>query len=261
MAYAKPDFSFDPQKSSNFDPSGKGINSSRFPTDVSDNPYVPTCSEQGNLIKDTYRKQVEEYANLFGQTISYQPVRYNFNTHDFLYGEDPISGYHYSRKMKAIIDFSSYTSFLTKFGIMSDADITIYIAIPEFIRVWGPPSNLFPLMGDIFRIDDEACDRPRGQTPMVFEVTDVEDRINPVDYMGGHYFWKITAKRFDYSYQPNAPIEAGLNSELSDSKPFGRLEGGENPPDISSDGYDVDKFAQAEFNLPEEDQSVYGEYL
>jgi hypothetical protein len=260
MAYSDPNFSFDPKKEFGFDPTQKNISDNRYPADVNQNPFVPTCSDQSNQVKEIHRQQISEYANLYGQTISYQPVKYNFNTHNFLYGEDMISGYQYSRKMKAIIDFSSYTTFLTKFGIMSDSDITIYIPIREFERVWGPSKGVtYPLAGDLFLIDDEACDRPLGQSPMVFEVTDKEDKIKPVDFMGGHYVWKLVAKRFDYSYQPNAPEERFLDDESSDNKQFGRLPGGENPPDMSSTGDDVDVFAKKEFDNKE--SSTYGKYL
>jgi hypothetical protein len=264
MAYGDSAFSFNPQSGFSFNPSSNSQTGipSVSPDQVTPNPYVPSCGDTANQLKEIHRNFIESYANQFGQVVSYQPVKFNFNTYDFLYGEDPISGYHYSRKMKAVIDFTSYTTFLTKFGIMSDADITIYVPISEFSRVWGPPDGITaPLAGDLFMIDDQSCDRPLGQSPMVWEVTDKDDKIKPVDYMGGHYVWKLTAKRFDYSYQPNAPEEKYLDDETTDSKQFGRLPGGDNPPDMSGTGYDVDKWAKQEFDLPPDEQSVYGRYL
>jgi hypothetical protein len=258
VAYSDPNFSFSPERQFTFDPNHRGTNGS---SGTIPSPYVPSCNDQTSQVRKIYREQVAEYANLFGQVISYQPVKYNFNTHNFLYGQDPVSGYHYARKMKAIVDFSSYTTFLTKFGIMSDVEITIYIPIPEFERVWGPSSGItFPLAGDIFYIDDSACDRPLGQTPMVFEVTDKDDKIKPVDYMGGHYVWKLQAKRFDYSYEPNATEEAFLDDGPGDTKEFGRQPGGENPVDISHKEYDVDEFAQGEFDNTEAG-NTYGKYM
>lgn len=257
MAYSDPNFSFSPERQFSFDPSHQGINGQ---TQSPESRYVPACNDTSNLIRQTYRDQVTEYANTFGQVISYQPVTYNKNTHNFLYGQDPVSKYKYARKMKAIIDFTSYTAFLTKFGLMSDAEITIYIPIDEFERAWGPSSgDTYPLAGDIFYIDDEACDRPLGQSPKVFEVTDKEDSIKPVDYMGGHYVWKLQAKRFDYSYEPNATEEKFLDDGPEDTKEFGRLPGGENPPDVSKKGYDPDEFALKEFDNAE--SGIYGKYI
>jgi hypothetical protein len=249
--------SFNPSKSFSFNPIGNNNNSA---VPVTNNLYVPTCGN--NNIETVHKQQYQEYVQNFGQTISYQPVKYNFNTANFLYGEDPTSGYFYSRKMKAIIDFSAYTSFLTKFGIMSDADLTIYIPISEFSRAWGSPQGeTYPLAGDIFMIDDSACNRPLAQSPFVFEVTCKDDTIKPVDFMGKFYVWKLTCKRFDYSYEPNAPVERFLSENSGDTKEYGRLPGGENPPDLSTKEYDVDDFARTEFQLPSEQQSAYGTYL
>lgn len=262
MSTYNPDFSFNPVKNYAFDPVGNSRSAENTnPVSVTDNLYVPTCDSK-NLLAATHHNQYTEYVNNFGQTISYQPVKYNFNTHNFLYGEDPTSGYHYARKMKAIIDFSSYTTFLTKFGIMSDADITIYIPIKEFARIWGSPQGAtFPLAGDLFIIDDSSCERPLGQSPMVFEVTEKDDKIKPVDFLGKHYVWKLQAKRFDYSYEPNAPKEKFLDNSAGDTDEMGRLDGGNNPADVVSREFSADIFAKEEFEIPEKEQSVYGRYL
>jgi len=261
VSYSTEHFSFNPTFDYSFDPSGKNRSGTgNSPVAVTDNLYVPKCGD--NLIEQSHRDQYLEYARNYGQTISYQPVKYNFNTHNFIYGEDPTSGYHYARRMKAIIDFSSYTTFLTKFGIMSDADITIYIPISQFNQVWGSPQGeTYPLAGDLFIIDDSACERPLGQSPMVFEVTDKDDKIKPVDFMGKHYVWRLQARRFDYSYEPNAPVEKFLSENSGDTKEYGRMPDGDNPPDISTKEYDVDEFAVKEFKVPAKEQSIYGSYL
>ena len=260
MSYNNTGFSFNPSFGYRFNPNSNGQSRPVQDTPLTDSPYLPACDN--NLIEDTHRNQYQEYTNAFGNIISYQPVKYNFNTHNFLYGEDPTSGYHYARKLKAKISFTNYTTFLSKWGYMSDADITIYIPISEFNRVWGSPqAGIYPLEGDLFIIDNSACDRPLGQSPMVFEVTGKDDKIKPVDFMGRHYVWKLQAKRFDYSYEPNAPEERFLDDTSSDTGQFGRLAGGDNPPDLSSQRDDVDDFAAKEFKLSDEDQSVYGKYL
>ena len=94
---------------------------------------------------------------------------------------------------------------------------------------------------------------------MVFEVTEKDDKIKPVDFLGKHYVWKLQAKRFDYSYEPNAPKEKFLDDTAGDTKEFGRMADGDNPTDITVRDYDVDEFAKAEFENKE--SSVYGKYL
>lgn len=241
----KPTFSLDPSnmtnKTSMVNPVGVGVN-----------PYVPTCNDQ-SLLKQTHHKQVEEYARLYGMAISYQPKKYDYNTHNFLYGEDTTSGFYPVRKLKAIINQESYTSFLSKFGIMSDMDMVIYLPIKAFVSVWG--EDLFPLAGDLFRIDDSACSRPRGQKAMVLEVTDAQDHIDPVDFMGGHYTWKLTCKRFDYSYEPNVFDEIGKKGGLGDSGQYG-LSG--NFTDV---GYPQKSDDHAKVDFENRESGIFGNYL
>lgn len=64
----------------------------------------------------------------------------------------------------------------------------------------------------------------------VFEITERRDlapQLN-INRLQGVYAWHIKAKRYDYSYEPNAPLENG-NDQVSDETFFGRLSGGENP--------------------------------
>lgn len=254
MSYDLTGFKFNPTSTFSFAPSlgprTQGIN---------DNPYMPDCGT--SAVKEGYHDQVEEYANQFGMTITYWPKRYQFSTHNFIYGEDTTSGFYNARKMKAIINFTAYQSMLSKFGYMSIPEINIMIPIRQFEKVWGPSNGkTFPLADDIFLIDNSACDRPLRQTPMVFSVTEKEDKVGTVDFLGGHYVWKLTAKRFDYSYEPNAPEERFLDQESSDSTPFGRLAGGKNPPDLSDKTDDVDRFTKANFDNSKT-SSGYGKYL
>lgn len=261
MAYLN-SISLNPNKDFSFNPNNIKENASgnTSPVSIKNNPYVPTCDDQESIMIKNHHDQVGNYVNQFGQTISYQPVKYNFNTHNFLYGEDPTSGYHYARKLKAVIDFKSYTTFLTRFGMMSDAELIVYIPIHEFEKIWGPSKGvIFPLAGDIFIIDNSACDRPLGQTPMCWEVIEKEDKINQTDFMGRHYYWKLTCKRFDYSYQPGATPERFLDESSGDSAEFGRLAGGVNPEEMGTGSGDADAFAKQEFDQPK--NSVYGDYL
>jgi hypothetical protein len=215
-------------------------------------------------MKEAYHKYAEEYANQFGMTIRYQPIKYNFNTHDFITGEDPISGFHYFRRLRAVIDFKEYSAFLTKFGFQSNESLTIYIPIRSFEAVWGPTDNgIYPLAGDIFIVEDSSCDRPLRQSPLVFQVSEKSDLMNStVDFLAGYYVWKLECKRFTYSYEPGAPEERFLDDESGDTNLFGRLEGGENPPDLSIKTDDVDNYTTKQFDSTKNNNSnVYGKYI
>lgn len=66
----------------------------------------------------------------------------------------------------------------------------------------------------------------------IFEITERRDENLTMNYnmLQGHYVWIIHAKRFDYSYQPNAPREPG-HDQVSDETLYGKLSGGTNYPE------------------------------
>lgn len=66
----------------------------------------------------------------------------------------------------------------------------------------------------------------------VFEITERRDQDLTMHYnvLLGHYVWILHAKRFDYSYQPNAPREP-RNDQVSDETIYGKLTGGTNWPE------------------------------
>lgn len=98
----------------------------------------------------------------------------------------------------------------------------------------------------------------------VFEITERRDlapQLN-INRLAGVYAWHIKAKRYDFSYEPNAPIEKG-SDQVSDETFFGRLSGGMNPesppkkyPQNAQDEadkiFDYDKYGNHD--------SVYGDY-
>jgi hypothetical protein len=255
MSYNVP-FNFNPKPPVvNFDPNNRSNASLASPEQT--NPYVPTCMDNMSYIKDNYRGMTEAYANNYGMNISYWTTGYSLANHNPLYGEDPTAKYRGPRTLKAIVDLQSYSSFLTKFGIMSDLDMVIYIPIKSFQEVWG---NVFPLAGDLFLIDDSACDRPMGQSPMVFEVTEKQDSINPVDFMAGHYVWKLSGKRYDNSYEPNAPQEKFIGGPV-DQKDYGKISSDIEGTNIidGEPSHDVDQDARNDFDNVSD--SIYGKYM
>lgn len=224
---------------------------------ITSNPYVSPCGDKASIIKNNYRGMVENYADNYGMAVSYWSTGFNIDDSNRLYGENPTAKFRGPRKMKAIIDFQSYNTFLTKWGIMSDLSIQIFIPIKAFRQVWA---NVLPLAGDLFIIDDSSCDRPFGQSPMVFEVTEKDDKIKPADFMGGHYVWKLTAKRMDYSYEPDAPEENFIRMAV-DQDLYGKTESTIDETNITQDEStnDIDEAAKKDFYTPND--SVYGKYF
>lgn len=180
--------------------------------------FVPNC-ESNQYQTGRLKKYWETFIANYGVQVEFWSHGYDLNKHDFLYGENPLAAFRGPRKMKGYVEVTNESRMLAKFGIMTDNDAVLLIPISEFQRVWGQTA---PKLGDVWRVSQEACDRPEGQTPRVFQISDKVDTLNPVDFLGGHFVWKLTSKRFDFSYEPNAPEEKEIGG-LSDVPFFGQI--------------------------------------
>lgn len=99
----------------------------------------------------------------------------------------------------------------------------------------------------------------------IFEITERRDENLTMNYnmLQGHYVWILHCKRFDYSYQPNAPLEPG-NDQISDETLYGKLTGGSNFPELPKKyPQNVEKESKRIWDYgkyPGNDNSVYGNY-
>lgn len=240
-------------------------------------PFNPTDPKSGLIKTETVgsnyircknldeRERIKKYwLDLLEQTgvsITYWSNGYSLDEHDFLYGEQPTSSFIGPRILTGFINYSENDAILTKFGIMSENSIELIMPISEFSRVWG---SQVPNIGDIFQVQEEACDRPENQKPKIFQITAKADTINPSDLFGGHYVWKLPAKRFDFSYEKNAPDETPDKSDqVSDTDFFGIMTGSEQNKSPNKDYTDnVDDAAKEDTdNSIDDNDNVYGGYL
>lgn len=62
---------------------------------------------------------------------------------------------------------------------------------------------LEPKPKDVFQLTVFGCDRQWDRGNRMFEITNVEDEIIAENFnlAFGHYVWKITAKRYRYSFE------------------------------------------------------------
>lgn len=99
----------------------------------------------------------------------------------------------------------------------------------------------------------------------VYEITERRDQNLTMNYnmLQGHYVWIIHAKRFDYSYQPDAPREPG-HDQVSDETLYGKLSGGtdfpENNKKYDQNIDDISKRIWDYTKRPGSNDSVYGNY-
>lgn len=110
----------------------------------------------------------------------------------------------------------------------------------------------------------------------VFEITERRDENLTLHYnpLQGHYVWILHAKRFDYSYQPNAPREPG-SGQVSDETQYGLISSGIGnygypaasaypfPEDVKTDENNTDDSNNNIWDYDDSagsDDSVYGGY-
>lgn len=206
--------------------------------------------------RERVRTYWEDMNNKYGHTIKYWAHGYDLKEHDALYGEHTTSKFKGPRSLKALINLETHNTILTQFGIMTDNDIQFYIPISEFERVWGKDN--VPNRGDLIEIPLESCDRPERQSPKIFEITNKRDSVNPIDPFAGHYVWFIEAKRFDYSYEPNAPDEGVV--PISNSKFVGIIKGEQEKSEPLPYGPSSDEEA-AEDLYNKSNSGKYGNYI
>lgn len=223
--------------------------------------YVPSC-ENNKLQTERLKDYWGNFISNYGVRIEYWVNAYDMTAHDFLYGEDTVSGFHPKRVLKGYVEITNESRLLSKFGITTDNDAVLLITISEFKRVWGEVT--MPKIGDVWRVMDEACDRPEEQTPRVFQISDKIDTLNPVDFLGGHYVWKLTSKRFDFSYEKNAPEEKELGG-LSDVPFFGQTfpeDTTENNKPYPNKDDNAETKAKEDYDNTEKDKAYpYGNFL
>jgi hypothetical protein len=99
----------------------------------------------------------------------------------------------------------------------------------------------------------------------IYEITERRDENMTMNYnmLKGHYVWILHAKRFDYSYQPDAPREPG-HDQISDETMYGKLSGGTNTPELGKK-YDqnVEKESDRIWDYdkrPGNNTNIYGNY-
>lgn len=90
--------------------------------------------------------------------------------------------------------------------------------------------NGLPLLTGEIEYPPASADWLRGAN--IFEITERRDEnitgnLNPLLF---HTTWQLKCKRFDYSYEPDAPQEFG-SDQVGDSTFFGKLTGGTETPE------------------------------
>jgi hypothetical protein len=193
--------------------------------------------------------------------VDYYVHGYSLSGHDAFYGEQTTAKYAPPVEMVVVADVSNDSIILSKFGISSNADITVFIHIDTYHQQFGIDAE--PKSGDLVFLKEYGADRPGGREGQVYELTERDDEaINATNQLMGHYVWMLKGTRFDFSFENGAKKEA-KNDQVYDSPQSGivpnSLQTPSDPKLYTDNATDAGK---ANFDYGKEGikTDVYGEY-
>jgi hypothetical protein len=93
-----------------------------------------------------------ELIGRYGTNVEYYTYNYSVSSHDSIYGEDPTSSFSTPVNIIMFADIASEAIMLSKFGIQTDADVTLLVTLQDYARVFGRDNE--PKSGDVIRLTE-----------------------------------------------------------------------------------------------------------
>lgn len=213
---------------------------------------------------------IQEIINRYGSTVAYYVNTYDIANADNIYGEDPTSIFFGPTNILMYIQLTEDNVVLKRFGFDSDDNITAYIHISSYYSAFSSLSvytalnqAVEPKAGDVFQLTQYGSTRPGDRNGKFFEITERVDQSvsEGMNMLGGHYLWKIRARRFDYSFEPGVSGEKGA-SQVFDNAFSGLLSGGiqQQSEPKSYPGDASTQSIEQVYDQRSVNTSVYGEY-
>ncbi|MEO5581483.1 MAG: hypothetical protein ABIR66_02230 [Saprospiraceae bacterium] len=204
-----------------------------------------------------------EQLNMFGINVNYYGKQYDLTDDDPLYGEDLERGFDIPQEIVVGANITNDSSMLSKFGIVTDSDMTIYIHIDDFREIFGEDAE--PKSGDVIELLEVGADRIGGRGSPKYVVTERSEDDIPIGMnpLMSHFLWFIKLKRFEFSHEPGITPEEGSgivddqgplpDDILDDSDPGSRIPRPGIPAEVS-------KLPGASSNYKEHEDELYGRY-
>lgn len=203
----------------------------------------------------------KEEISIFGQEVDYYSNNYTLSAADNIYGEQPTAGFSAPIRMVMMLDLTQSALVFSKFGLMGDDDMQGVVHIESFTTTMSSLSVTEPKAGDVFQLVEYGNDRPGDRNGKYFEITErLDQEINQINPLMGHYVWLIKGKRHDWSFEPGLSGEKSPGSYPTDDTFSGRLSGGTNTATASNSAASSDADKQARDNLDNPNTDVYGDY-
>jgi hypothetical protein len=230
--------------------------------------FNPSNFQAEQIIYDT---AFADLINNFGVPINYYVNAFNISAADALYGEDPTRKFLGPYELQLYIELTESSPYLSKFGLVSDDELTGYVHINTFTTTMSSLVNyasfgqvVEPKSGDIIELTALGCDRPNGRGPKWFEITErVDQDIAKLNPLLGHYVYRLKAKRYEHSFEPGLSGER-QNQQVYENSFSGILSS--NIPGVSASQaksypFDVDNISKVDvLDMSVNDTDIYGSY-
>ena len=187
-------------------------------------------AKSGNYDQVTYDNQIQSYIAENGLPCWFYPYLFQEEKMEEFTGEHNSAGYGSPVEVLMVLEIKDTPSWVSGLGIENDDTVTGWLHIRSFKEKIYPILNnkddercydyssiycknpweenaylkkIQPKPKDCFQILTIGCDREWDRGAKIWEITNVEDeliseKLNPAM---GHYVWKITAKRYRYSFE------------------------------------------------------------
>lgn len=208
--------------------------------------------------------------NNFGIEVNYYIKPFNLSAANLLYGEHPTAVYSAASGMQMFVELSQDALALSQFGFDPGDEFTGYVHITTFQRQMSSNASydtlddVEPKAGDLIELASLGCDRPGGRGANIYEITERREQdIGQINPLLGHYVYRVRAKRYENSFEPNAPQESE-NEQVYDDSQFGTLStniSADSVSDPKTYNWDIDAESQNEvYDMDANDNSIYGDY-
>ena len=190
---------------------------------------IPGCGQIFNPVNFQaeqliYSNAYSDLINSLGVPINYYVNTFNFNTADFIYGEEPTSKSLGPFTLQMYVELTEASINLSKFGYAAGDDLVGYLHINTFTNTLSPQVNyalynqsIEPKSGDLIELTALGCDRPNGRGSKIFEITErVDQDVSSLNPLLGHYVYRLKAKRYEYSFEPGLTGET-VNDQVFDN--------------------------------------------
>ena len=237
---------------------------------------IPSCGKFVNATNMQAEQLVFDQAyndliNNFGIDVQYYFNPFNLSAANLLYGEEPTKTFQGPLELQMYVELNNEAISLQSFGFDAADEFTGYLHIDTFYNAASAKfdyasvgQSIEPKAGDLVVIDALSCMRTNGRGAKVYEITERMDQdVSAMNPLLGTYVYRVRAKRYEYSFEPGAPIEP-VNDQVFENSFSGVLSTnipGDSVSDDKSFDWDINEDSKDNvYDMDVNDNDIYGNY-